>query len=123
MITLNQPSQTILMLTVPEDAKPYLHKWPWLDRYALIYNAIGHDLCEIYLQEGKWKLIGKGDALSEEEWRGVVPGPPFCSYTPQNILDKKCGGVWFATAKESGHSLLASHNLRPETTVFLKLEK
>jgi hypothetical protein len=93
------------------------------------------------LPSGNWQIIGKADSLSEDDWKGIVE-PLFSNeeindghyhyeidlnpmpYKNYNWNTEKDDGREFSsfdTSVESGHSLIASHSMKPETTLILKL--
>lgn len=81
---------------------------------------------ESQLPSGNWQIIGKADSLSEDDWKGIVETKHggfaghlkgFKDYSPKYIYVDKDP---ISTAKESGHSLIESHQMKPETTLILK---
>lgn len=71
---------------------------------------------------GQWEIIGKGNEIKEEVWEDIAE-----CISAKNDLWKRYDGntYWsdlFKTATESGHSLIKSHGMKPETTLILKLK-
>lgn len=114
-------SGVFLLVEVPEDAYDFV-----IDD-DLYYKKAGVP-CVKNLN-GQWEIIGKGNEITEEVWRGIVEElhGHFLEYDRTSEyytvgLDKIYGKTYFNTATESGHSWIKSHGMKPETTLILKLK-
>ena len=74
----------------------------------------------------KCEVVGKGNELSDEQWKGIVPPATggffgnlsgYKDFTYQMAMDISP----LKTATESGYSMIKSHFMKPETTLLLKL--
>lgn len=71
------------------------------------------------LPSGQWEIIGKGDILSEEQWKGIVEYYPTTMTLYRDYSQQVFGDDVFFTAKESGYSLLKSRGMKPENSLIL----
>lgn len=93
-------------------------------------NEVGRGMdfsYEVKSFNGLWEIIGKGNEITEEVWAQILvkedlywemsyrryPEPGQELAFQEHIAD---------TATESGHSLIKSHGMKPETTLILKLK-
>lgn len=113
---------------VPEDAKDIEISFTRIGNSVLVYEY-GDKQCNVQPIKGQYKIIGKADSLTDDQWRGILEpvNNPFIheymgnfiyrDYTkPQShtVSDARCEPI------ESGLSLLASKNLNPSTILILK---
>ncbi len=81
------------------------------------------DLC---LPPGSYELVGKGDKIDEETWKGMVKGYiysgkiSFQAYYDYSEREPISMDDIFSTAVESGISWIKSHGMEPGNVVILK---
>jgi len=131
MKEITLPSGKYLMVELLDDACDFEIKervsMPHLFyHYSRPHRVIPQPWYEL-LPFGNWQIIGKADEI---DWSGIAEKDTdgngeqgFINYTGD--YGKK-DSVWygcfqFYTATESGHSLLSSHGMKPETTLLLRL--
>jgi hypothetical protein len=95
----------------------------WLDKGELHY-LWGEDYVTIQLPtKTKMKIIGKASELTDEQWKGIVEvfnNGAYRDYGQSLFAPDMSTDVFCLTAKESGLSLIASLNLKPETTLIIQ---
>jgi hypothetical protein len=126
MISKNLNGKEYLFVEVPENGHSFK-----LDDDQDIYYLVGplrKPRCLVFdgLPEGYWLIVGKASELTEDQWKGIVAkhvNMGFMNYAVRLIIKVTLG--WTAnwamlTAKESGLSLIASLQLKPETTLIIQ---
>lgn len=79
---------------------------------------------------GQWSILGKGDKLTGEQWKGIVNDISFLRPNPYNVNEDEVVQCWqdytddteqlvCYTATESGLSLLKSKSLTPSEVLIL----
>lgn len=111
-----------LFVEVPEDATQFeftdKDNWPRIQLFKH-YNQVGH----IDTPPGSWQIIGKADLLKDEDWEGIVEHNSKDRWH-ELFKDYTEDGYWFLDdPKNSGLSLLTSHNLEAKETLVCKLIK
>lgn len=103
MTPIKLPSGEYLLVKVPEAVQFQIKKNADHSLLFVLYNWNGFtNVSQDILPPGNWELIGRGSEITENQWQEMLP---FSDH-------------YFA--KETGHSLIASHNYTPETTILLK---
>jgi hypothetical protein len=109
-----------LLLPVPEES--FNHNVDSCDgKQCLIYDVGGFldmILKGIDIPPGNWQLIGKGDALTEEQWKGIVE-TEYIEDIGHFPIDYETEESDCSSYTESGLSLLRSHGMN-ENTIILK---
>jgi len=122
MKEITLPSGKYLMMEVPEDAKDFIIDAELFYKASFLGSLpnIGHTKP---LPPGNWQIIGKADEMGEDKWFNIVEHHlyPFDNNIAgfENYNDE--GYLSLITATQSGHSLLSSHGMKPETTLMLRL--
>jgi hypothetical protein len=86
------------------------------NKESLYYGEWEGDWIE--LPPGNWQLIGKGDALTEEQWKGIVE-TEYIEDIGHFPIDYETEESDCSSYTESGLSLLRSHGMN-ENTIILK---
>lgn len=115
----------LLVDDLPRDAKDFVIDGElFFKAHFFGLNSISR---MVKLPPGQWEIIGKGNEITEEVWAQILvkedlywemsyrryPEPGQELAFQEHIAD---------TATESGHSLIKSHGMKPETTLILKLK-
>lgn len=107
-----------LLVEVPDRAKGF----KVVSGIGLRYSYESGCMEGLVIPPGEWQLIGKAEQLSEAEcasicspWGNGYEGYPDFSSHDEWALFAPC-----LTATDSLHSLLASNNLQPSTTIILQ---
>lgn len=122
----------VIGVVVPESS----YMWTVVGNELLMVPHIGLSARKKYydLPPGQWQIVGLGNQLTEEQWKGIVEwyeDSNDSSYDPQynettyfNVFKDYVTGDEgeVDTATESGLSLLTSKGLKPENTLILKKE-
>lgn len=120
--TLN--GKEILAVKVPDDATNF-----WINNIGCIrYSQMQGKISSViepaqigeYLEKDKWSILGRGRDLTEEQWRGLVGGPPYASYEEQNICAEDYKGLWVQTATASGLSWLKANGIDENYLLIIK---
>jgi len=119
-----------IAVEVPEGA------WRFYSNNGIASGKIGMDVSErledgslrMYahkcdLPPGSWSILGKGNEITEEQWKTIVgiewfedDDEYFYIYEPDG---KVRSNLFYDTAIESGLSLLKSKSLNPESIIIL----
>ena len=78
----------------------------------------------ISLSPGQWSIVGMGDKVTEEQWRGIIPECQYPFKEGYLYLDyegfKRTGDrQYYDDPMSSGLSLLASYGKKPETCLII----
>lgn len=124
---IHQLTPSCIAVIVPEDASGFLVSNAQLDN-DLVYLKDGSYkyIASLPGEIGNWKILGRGNDLTEEQWKGIVA--QFVYKSPfggdggeTKYNDYTCDRVdaLFKTATESGLSLLKAHNLEPDVLILV----
>lgn len=126
------PSGSYLLVETPDyeyeiilDLQPK-EDWYKIDFHMKFPPKGDYDIVGYTLPSGNWDLIGKGDALKEQDWEAIVSANVnihntwFRDYAHTRGSKKPDTIFQFTTATKSGLSLLTHHGYKPETTVLIK---
>lgn len=119
----------ILLVEVPVgDLSICQYSFMWLPDHGIgwlhFMDKDDNDVTSSIQFNEKWEIIGKADCLTEKYWEGIVETHQGC-VKDYVTSAKSSNSVTYChewTFTKSGHSLLASHGLKPETTLILKLK-
>lgn len=118
----------VIGVVVPESS----YMWTVVGNELLMVPHIGLSARKKYydLPPGQWQILGLGNQLTEEQWKGIV------GISHENVkIDWDVVEEWvygniykdyelkdslYYTATESGLSLLTSKGLKPQNTLILK---
>lgn len=118
----------------------FIHTQPDGIQGISFFLSNNRGLHDIILPPGQYEIVGKGDQLTEEQWKGIVEVvdydiPPsagndfrgdwrsaYRDYV--SLVETGCSEYPFVkTAIESGLSLLSSLSLKPEQSLIIKQVK
>ncbi len=115
---IHQLTPSCIAVKVPEDAGRYtMRATNHCDNGSIsFYDKFTNEESMCLIPPGNWKILGRGNDLTEEQWRGIVPemiiGERWSNYNGDYP-------IWFHSAKESGKSLLKSKNLNPDVLILV----
>lgn len=131
-LIIESNGKKICLVEMPEDAREiaihYSNHWTNDDIEKLVFLSSIQDPLKcggdmIHLPPGSWSILGKGEQLSEEQCKEIVGKEYFEDDSEHWFVYEKGGKIksdlFYATATESGHSLLASNGFEPNKTLIL----
>ena len=109
----------ILIVPVPEGS------WAFEEHYSFLdYLTHRDEYCMIDLPPGPWRIVGRAKELKEEQWKTVVrkvfDTPPLYANYGEPV-----GSAFMPakTATKSGHSLLRSKGIDPESNPLILVKE
>lgn len=118
--------ENILILPVPEDSWNYHFISMGVTGIGIkCFHSFDKGKVRVFsapIAPGDWRIVGRAKELTEEQWRGVMPVfECYESYKKGFKNYSKFSHEYdlFATATESGMSLLRSYNIDPETNPLI----
>lgn len=130
MKKVSLPSGEYLLVEVPEDAQKIMLTNIQVDTDIICPDGFGGMKYLGSTPPGNWQIIGKAYSLNRKEWNDIVQYFPlinddghFCGNMYRDYTDVQQivpDDFSLDTPTESGLSLLASHSMKPETTLIIK---
>lgn len=120
-------NENILLVEVPQDVLEF-----YIEDNNVIWEIEERKFSSANIPPGQWEIIGRADQLGEEQCYEIVESDQYWDGAPE---DHGLGAVRYYrdypeelrdsclfTATESLASLVASHGMKLETTLVLKLK-